>query len=60
MYAVLNTHKLEMILQLKYMSIVICIQSESPRVTGKARNAMTYGAPYLQYKFGDPRLFLRF
>ncbi len=58
-YAVLNTHNLLMILQLKYMPIVM-LQPESLRVTGNPRNAMVYDAPYLQNEFGDPRFFLLF
>ena len=47
-YAVLNTHNLDTILQLKYM----------PRVmTGNPRNAMVYATPYLQNEFGDPHFF---
>ena len=58
-YAVLNTHNLDMILQLKYLPIVM-IRPESPLVTGNPRNAMVCDTPHLQNEFGDPRIFLRF
>ena len=58
-YASLNTHNLDMILQLKYMPIVMN-QRESPRVTGNPRNAMVCDAPYLQNELGDPQFLLRF
>ena len=58
-YAVLNTHNSHMILQLKYMLIVMN-PAESPRVTGNPTNAMVCDTPYLQNEFGDPRFFLRF
>ena len=47
-YAVLNTHNLDMILQLKYMPIAM-----------NPKNAMFFDAPYLQNEFGDPRFSLR-
>ena len=56
---VLNSHNLDMILQLKYMPIVRT-RPESRRVTGNLRNAMVCDTPYLQNEFGDPRFFLRF
>ena len=58
-YAVLNTHNLDLILQRKYMPIV-WIRPESPRVTGNPRNAMVCDTPYLQNEFGDPRFFYVF
>ena len=51
-HAVLNTHTLDMILQLKYMPIVM-------NPTGNPWNAMVCDTPYLQSEFGDPRFFLR-
>ena len=47
LYAVLNTHNLDKILQLKYMPIIMN-PSESPQVTGNPRNAMVCASPYLQ------------
>ena len=55
----LNTHNLDMILQLKYMPKVMN-PAESPRVTGNPKNAMVCDTPYHQNEFGDPRFFLRF
>ena len=58
-YAVLNTHNLDMILQLKYMPIVM-----DPARTASSdwnpRNAMVCDTPYLQNEFDDPRFFLCF
>ena len=54
-YVVLNTHNLDMILQLKYMPIVM-----NPRVTRNPRNAMVCDMPYLPNEFSNPRFFLRF
>ena len=54
-YAVLSTHNLDMILQLKYMLKYMPIV-----MTGNPRNAMVCDTPYLQNEFGDPRIFLRF
>ena len=59
-YAVLNTHNLDMILQPKYMPIVMNPARIASRVTGNPRNAMVCDAPYLQNEFGDPQFFLRF
>ena len=58
-YAVLNTHNLDMILQLKYMPIVMN-SARIVRMTGNPRNAIVCDTPYLQNEFGDPRIFLRF
>ena len=58
-YAVLNTHNLGMILQLKYMPTVI----NPARIASsdwKSYNAMVCDTRYLQNEFGDPRFFLRF
>ena len=59
MYAVLNTHNLRMILQLKYMLIVMN-PARIARVTGNPTNAMVCDTPYLQNEFGDPRFFYVF
>ena len=58
-YAVLNTRNLDMILQVKYIPIVIT-WPELPQVTGNLRNAMVCDMPYLQNEFGDPRFFYVF
>ena len=58
-YAVLNTHNLDMILQLKYMPIVMN-PARIASVAGNPRNAMICDAPYLQNEFGDPRFFYVF
>ena len=55
----LTTQNLDMILQLKYMLIVMN-PADSRRMTGNPRNAMVCATPYLQNEFGDPRFFLRF
>ena len=58
-YAVLNTHNLDMILQLKYMPIVM----NPARIASSdwnPRNAMICDTPYLQNEFGDPRSFFTF
>ena len=55
-YAVLNTQNLDMILQLKYMPIVMN-PARIARVTGNPRNAMVCDTPYLQNEFGDTRFF---
>ena len=55
----LNTHNLDMILQLNYMPIVMN-PARIASVAGNPRNAMICDAPYLQNEFGDPRFFLRF
>ena len=54
--AVLNTQNLDMILQLKYMPIVMNLA----RITGDRKNAMVCATPYLQNKFSDPRFFYVF
>ena len=51
-YAVLNTYNLDMILQLRYMLIVM--NPARIAVTGNPRNAMVCDAPSLQNEFGDP------
>ena len=56
-YVVLNTHNLHMILQLKYVPIVM---NPARIASCDFRNAMVYDASYLQSEFGDPRFFLRF
>ena len=47
----LNTHTLDMILQIKYMPRVMTINP---------RNAMVGDAPYLQNEFGDALFFYVF
>ena len=59
-YAVLNTHNLDMILQLKNMPIVMNPARIARIVTGNPRKAMVFDTPYLQNESGDPRFFLRF
>ena len=58
-YAVLNAHNLDMILQLKYMQIAM----NPARIASSdwnPRNAMVCDTPSLQNEFGDPQFFLRF
>ena len=55
-WALLNTHSLDMILQVKYMPIVM----NPPGMTENPRNAMVWATPYLKNEFGDPRFFYVF
>ena len=63
-YAVLNTHNLDIILQLKYMPIVmnpswIALNDWKSYKCSGLRCALIKNK-YLQNKFGDPRFFLHF
>ena len=58
-YAVLNTHNLDMILQINFMPIVMNLGKIASN-DWNPRNAMVCDTPYLQNEFGDPRFFLRF
>ena len=53
----LNTHNLDMILQLKYMPIVM---NPATIASSDWKYAMVCDTPYLKNEFGDPRFFLRF
>ena len=56
-YAVLNTHNLDIILQLKYIPIVMNPARIASSDWKYYRNAMVCDTPYLQNEFGDPRFF---
>ena len=63
-YAVLNTHNLDMILQLKYMPIVM---NPARIASSDSKSYKCYGCcccccdtPYLQNEFGYPRFFFTF
>ena len=53
----LNTHTLDMILQLKYMPIAM---NPARIVSGNHRIAIVCDTPYLQNEFGAPRFFYVF